>query len=492
MRLGSRAAAGVWRLASGIDAATQGLRRSLLAMVLVAAMFVSLPSAQPQAAAAGASYYVDSIHGSDANPGTSPDRPWRTLAPVHAHDFLPGEVLNFARGSDWSGGLVIDDSGVAGNPITYRAYGSGAMPIFRNSGPWSRAVTVNADWVVVEGLAVRDAQEFGVFVSSGSDHNVIRDCTATQVGMGYGISGQYNLLTRSQAYDLKMVVNTPGGDDDYGALAVCLYNSYNEVSYNRFERCRASSYDYGTDGGGVELYGNVTGSRIHHNWVSDGNGFIEVGGGAARDTVVAYNVSVNNGSFCWLHLSGNFASAVTDFRVENNTIVETLPGDVQWLIFGFSADPGPDTLILRNNVVYADRFQLIANKASFTHEHNIYTLREGYTQLGFALARGEQLADPLFVDPDSRDYHLQAASPAIDGGLDLGYTLDLDGQAVPSGRAPDMGAFEYRAPASVVTATLAPTPTATASPTPTPGPKQLRKQHLSLVGYNFLRAWLIP
>jgi hypothetical protein len=44
--------------------------------------------------------------------------------------------------------------------------------------------------------------------------------------------------------------------------------------------------------------------------------------------------------------------------------------------------------------------------------------------------------DPLFL-------HLQNVSPAIDAGTDVGLTRDYDGNAVPQGLAPDIGAFEY-------------------------------------------------
>ncbi|MCB9768465.1 MAG: hypothetical protein H6752_09735 [Candidatus Omnitrophica bacterium] len=51
-------------------------------------------------------------------------------------------------------------------------------------------------------------------------------------------------------------------------------------------------------------------------------------------------------------------------------------------------------------------------------------------------------ADPLFVDPENGDYHLQAASPCIDAGTDTGLTTDFDGNSRPIGRY-DMGAFEF-------------------------------------------------
>jgi MYXO-CTERM domain-containing protein len=49
----------------------------------------------------------------------------------------------------------------------------------------------------------------------------------------------------------------------------------------------------------------------------------------------------------------------------------------------------------------------------------------------------------LFVDEATADYHLQASSPAIDQGVDLGYVGDLDEHPVPQGAAPDLGAYEW-------------------------------------------------
>lgn len=49
--------------------------------------------------------------------------------------------------------------------------------------------------------------------------------------------------------------------------------------------------------------------------------------------------------------------------------------------------------------------------------------------------------DPLFIDPSVFDFHLDTLSPAIDQGIPMGNTLDLDG--VYRDDKPDLGAFEY-------------------------------------------------
>jgi len=49
--------------------------------------------------------------------------------------------------------------------------------------------------------------------------------------------------------------------------------------------------------------------------------------------------------------------------------------------------------------------------------------------------------DPLFIDPFELDFHLDTLSPAIDRGIPMGNTFDLD--AVLRDEKPDLGAFEY-------------------------------------------------
>ena len=51
--------------------------------------------------------------------------------------------------------------------------------------------------------------------------------------------------------------------------------------------------------------------------------------------------------------------------------------------------------------------------------------------------------DPVFVNGKRGDFHLEAGSPAIDVGADVGLTKDYDGTHVPQGNAVDVGAYEF-------------------------------------------------
>ncbi len=422
----------------------------------------SIQVAEPAPAASGTTYYVDSVAGNDANSGTSESAPWRTLTPVRNRTFRPGETVRFKRGGSWTGPLVAKDSGVSGSPITFSDYGSGPLPVFSNPGvTYGHAVEIRASWVVVENLLARDAHEAAIFIAAGANNNIVRNCELTQAGAGVTVNGQYNLITGNYAHDLTMIVDTPGGDDDYGAVGFWLNAPNNEVSYNRAVNCKAHSYDYGSDGGVVEIYGNGDNSYIHHNWGETSNGFMEVGGGTAQNVRLAYNVAYNNGSLSCLHTGGNFTATVTNLRIENNTVVQTSgAGSLFQCLSTFSSN----TMSLRNNIFYTSAS--VYTNGGFTHENNIYYML-GSAGVGYSLGPNERIADPLFVNVSGKDFHLRSGSPAIDAGRNLGYTSDMDGGAVPQGSAPDAGAYEYGStPQTSAPSAPAPAPTLnfTASP----------------------------
>ena len=89
----------------------------------------------------GRTYYV-SPSGSDSNTGLSPGSPWQTVAKVNSAAMLPGDTVLFQRGGEWHESLTAPSSGVAGNPISFADYGTGAKPKF-----WGSNVLTNALFV---------------------------------------------------------------------------------------------------------------------------------------------------------------------------------------------------------------------------------------------------------------------------------------------------------------------------------------------------------
>src|SRR5262249_10168970 len=78
--------------------------------------------------AAPVTYYVDAVRGSNASPGTSPDRAWRTIARVNHGRYGPGDTIFFRGGQIFSGGLRFtprNASGTPAAPITVASFGAG-------------------------------------------------------------------------------------------------------------------------------------------------------------------------------------------------------------------------------------------------------------------------------------------------------------------------------------------------------------------------------
>ena len=261
-------------------------------------------------------YFVNSLSGNDSNAGTDRNSPWKSLAKVNAASFQPGDTVFFERGSSWAASLQIKNSGAPDNPLVFCTIGKGEKPVISFAGNRTKAIDITGSWVVLDGFFTKDANLSGVFIAKGAEHNVVRNCEIANCGGGVTIYGRHNLITHNFAHDLVMVKNTkaesraaPGGDDDYGAVAYWVFNACNEIAYNRAERCRAPSYDYGYDGGFFEVYSNGDSTYVHHNYAEDCNGFLEIGGGMARNITVSHNVSVENGEWTF-HLSGKFKADI--------------------------------------------------------------------------------------------------------------------------------------------------------------------------------------
>src|SRR6185503_3661072 len=73
-------------------------------------------------------YFVDSAAGDDARNGTTAATAWRSLTPVNARTFQPGDRLCFKAGGAWTGQLAPRGSGSSSAPVVIGQYGSGAKP----------------------------------------------------------------------------------------------------------------------------------------------------------------------------------------------------------------------------------------------------------------------------------------------------------------------------------------------------------------------------
>lgn len=109
--------------------AVTGLTFALLAAFCVAVLALGSADARAAPAASGQTFYLSSSTGNDSWDGTSPDRPWRSLARASQTRLAPGDQVLFKAGDSFAGQLVIASSGEPGRPLRFSRYGEGPKPL---------------------------------------------------------------------------------------------------------------------------------------------------------------------------------------------------------------------------------------------------------------------------------------------------------------------------------------------------------------------------
>lgn len=139
----------------------------------------------PPRQAAATTYYVDSVMGSNANAGTSPEAPWQDFTPINGKTLAAGERLLIKRGSVINQELTLSAQGTADNWCEIGPYGEGARPILRRN--WDiadRCALIDTpDYLYIHGLVVCHAGK-GLVVNyrrGGHRGLVIEDCIAHHI-----------------------------------------------------------------------------------------------------------------------------------------------------------------------------------------------------------------------------------------------------------------------------------------------------------------------
>ena len=330
---------------------------------------------------------------------------------------------------------------------------------------WGAGILVGNSSYSVELLdnIATNNRSFGIKVS-GSTGVLIRgnEIVKNETGIEVSYGGANVVIEDNDIHDNdRMVVNTVGGNEDRGANAVVLHKTNGPLTIraNRMWNNRATSYDYGYDGGAVEIYSS-SGATIVDNTMWNNENVVETGSdgtiGCANNTFarnVAYAGARTGPTM------GMILRCAQNMLVANNTFSELdrFVFDINASASSFGASV--EGLTLRNNVAYsrADKIYSIdsAMPASVTINRNL-AFNAGGGALAYVSGRGNTnslatfrswtgyelsgyQADPSFVDRPSADFTITTTSPAVDTGVYLsGIT---DGYL---GQAPDLGRFERR------------------------------------------------
>jgi parallel beta-helix repeat protein len=515
-------------------------------------------------------YYVNATNGKDSNNGTSEATAWKTIAKVNASSFNPGDQILFKRGEIWREQLIVPSSGSKGNPITFGAYGTGALPIISGAdiiaGKWTLqggasniyyvslttqpnvvifdstlgshvasasaitspnqwfwgsnilyvysksdpataytrpgiqagarnlAIMVGKSYITLKNLQTESSnqQDYGgnIFLN-GSAHpgNLIVDGVDSRWSADSGIAINTTGFTSAGSVTVKSSTlhdNAHSGFavvEDAGSTAstpsviqyCTVYNNQIDgiaIGGNYWTVEHNTVRDNGTlanKGIGIHPYSPSSGSgfgrynTIRYNLVYNQTGSEQDGAGIGIDqwcnyNKIYYNIVYNNyGPGIYLYDSSHS-------RVYNNTVYKSCTGRTSSGSIRLTATSdsySTDTIIKNNNVVSTEKgdyafltdAHYVTNGVTLTNNNFYRTSGNWYW---WSATRGKNLAtfnaltgvsanissDPLFVSPSTGDFHLKPGSLAIDGGADVGLTQDYDGNHVPNGSAPDIGAYE--------------------------------------------------
>jgi hypothetical protein len=410
-------------------------------------------------------YYFDYVNGSDENDGTKA-RPWKTLSKLEGLSLNPGDKVLFARGASFHGGVTIASSGTEDAPIVLTSYGDeGHRPKFTNSDPRhlnGNVFLIKGSHIIVDGLyfhngpaaapGMSGARKMGaVFIGSGAEHVIIRNCEVYDYPVGFQSYGTHILITKNSIHDCTGFLQYPG----WGPIGIMVTASHHEISYNRISNYIATGGRWGSDGGAIEIDSDGEHPRedieIHHN-VSVGNeGFLEITKGPAkgdpRDVHIHHNISDDWQQFI-LFWGGR------DCVVEHNTVLRRRPRNSNvHVVFTFPKD-FLENIRIRNNIfAVGEGLQVFGGASPYSEsdydqprDHNLYYCLDGSVEdpCGLPLGPGDGLGDPRFVDLEALDLRLRPDSPAIDAAAVSGLPIDFDGKPRISGKAPDKGAFEFQ------------------------------------------------
>ena len=426
---------------------------------------------------AGATYYVNGVNGSDANPGTS-GAPWKTIQ-RSADLMIAGDTVVVAAGS-YPERITATRSGASGAMISFTAAGTVEC----------RGFTVRGDYIVVRGFKVTaqeaswSAAAHGIYIEGkyalienndayystrGGIHLrpssvgcVVRNNRAHRNGMvGIEVHGSNHLIENNEIWG-SIVYHTPSGinngDADgfrfFGTGHTFRGNYVHDISFNDPE---VVGYDPHIDGfqtwtdsthvgaSHVLFERNLIVLPVYKTTAAHGSGFTLHN---CSYTTIRNNIVYTHGGTQTSGSQTAGAGPSNHIVIENNTFIGRLDFIQANFPLGISLQNCADSSITNNIVIDQVLHAIYVDTASLsglTRSNNLCYNLNGSMPYGQVHYPTEFWGvNPSFVNAAGADYHLNSGSPCINSGMNVpDNAADFDGAARPAGGAYDIGAFEF-------------------------------------------------
>lgn len=288
--------------------------------------------------------------------------------------------------------------------------------------------------ILIASCIIHDTNYHGIILSYGVDGAVVRNNTIYRTG--WSLDGSHGITAWS---------NKPKS-----YVHDCI------IEGNTTYECRARA-STGAEGAGIQA-DDLTKDCIYRNNISynnEGSGLYFNGTSGCK---FYYNICYGNGTS--LISKGKFRGGITlsqpvDIEVYNNVFFNNDPCGIAWwgnTTNGLSIKNN----ITAKNIVYEIRSGVDAGRnvecdynCIFHSDGGIYLrwLGSEATWTKWKSIPGQHehslRANPLYVDEPKNNFNLQADSPCIDKGTDVGLKKDINGNDVPYGQGVDIGASEH-------------------------------------------------
>lgn len=346
------------------------------------------------------------------------------------------------QGVDWMYGILV---GSTDTPVGYAITNT---TITNNNlyNTWHEGVAVYSGWAnannrsdntLIAYNTINNCQA-GVEIANHADHVTVEHNTITNASglsamaivartsptnEGYVTSGPENMVIR-----YNYIANNAIGLEFYDARTLVMSGDvYNNIFYNN---CPSGTYCgdiYLRNGalGGVDWYfpaGTVF--NFYNNSIYNNNA------NADRQRTGAVLIGVDGGATC--------SSATVNFK---NNIIHVGPAITNAYYYPLWDRCSEITNSSHsNNLIYRESGGTVGH-VFVSFPYTTYDRNGGAADLTNWEPTAKK-TDPLFISTVTPDFHLQASSPAINAGVDIGLRTDYLGNAIVG--LPDIGAYEFQ------------------------------------------------